>query len=611
MSDFPVDFERRQITIDGDKTSIERRVTQIWKVLQETNNNLNACDQLLEYYSHRAQFDGKISQEDVATQTTLSSQTSSTQTSVLQLVHEEIQTVPSCELSVTHATTQTTPRRNEFSNAGIQTCIPQDSATQTRAQQEMKSLGSQTETQISYKDNETTGRELHLLQNGQHYNELRICTVCQLQEFEENYRNETTQTVDSTTTKELQEYQKITDYFSNLEQHFQDVDSRLGSVLSVLEMLVGDIKSSAARVFKWWEENKDKEAKVEDVLEIEKQRRQRAEELLSVVQSNSGLAVQETHMLNRRLMQLEEMLTIERMNVVKLQESRARLSAQMKEIKCSLVDEQVIRNLTSRQATRLKQEKIRLRARLSRSHVQYRAQLADARRELGSRNTKVKRLRAALIKVRDLCHSVDNSYRAMLWEIGKQVQLTAELMARDCGLSMLEEPMITTLTAADISDWYQQIWRTAKWIQLHVLSHQREEPPTSVHEEHRTGADTEELTPQQTIDEQCSSLSRVKVDSYDLQVDGRNTRLSLDLSHVELSPDISSPMQPTIKDRTGSFNVVSSTTCSSLSQDLSWQHIPQEERFQMQHRFIKILDNLKEKLLQIRSFPVNEESSNK
>lgn len=62
----------------------------------------------------------------------------------------------------------------------------------------------------------------------------------------------------------------------------------------------------------------------------------------------------------------------------------------------------------------------------------------------------------------------------MLWEIGNQIQLTAELVAKDLGLDWSGGPVVATLTAADLRDWYQQIQHTAMWIQLHIRSHQSE-----------------------------------------------------------------------------------------------------------------------------------------
>jgi hypothetical protein len=51
---------------------------------------------------------------------------------------------------------------------------------------------------------------------------------------------------------------------------------------------------------------------------------------------SSGHAVQEMQVLNRRLVQLEETLAAERDSVVQLHESRAQLSAQIKDIKVSM-----------------------------------------------------------------------------------------------------------------------------------------------------------------------------------------------------------------------------------------------------------------------------------
>jgi hypothetical protein len=62
----------------------------------------------------------------------------------------------------------------------------------------------------------------------------------------------------------------------------------------------------------------------------------------------------------------------------------------------------------------------------------------------------------------------------MLWEIGKQIQLTAQLFARNYGLELSEGPVVTTLTELNLREWYQHVWHTTKWIQLHILSYTRE-----------------------------------------------------------------------------------------------------------------------------------------
>jgi ribosomal protein S4 len=75
------------------------------------------------------------------------------------------------------------------------------------------------------------------------------------------------------------------------------------------------------------------------------------------------------------------------------------------------MEERISRDSLSHQTARLNQKNSRLKARLSYSRSQYRSQLADARHMLSSRNAKVNQLRTALIRVRDLCHSIDSSYR--------------------------------------------------------------------------------------------------------------------------------------------------------------------------------------------------------
>jgi hypothetical protein len=78
---------------------------------------------------------------------------------------------------------------------------------------------------------------------------------------------------------------------------------------------------------------------------------------------------------------------------------------------CSLTEAQVNEESLSYQTARLSQKNSRLRALLSHSRAQYCSQLAAARHMLHSRNAKVSQLRTALVKVRDLCHSIDSSYR--------------------------------------------------------------------------------------------------------------------------------------------------------------------------------------------------------
>jgi len=77
----------------------------------------------------------------------------------------------------------------------------------------------------------------------------------------------------------------------------------------------------------------------------------------------------------------------------------------------SLLEAQVNEESLSNQTARLSQKNSRLRALLSHSRARYCSQLAAARHMLHSRNAKVNQLRTALVKVRDLCHSIDSSYR--------------------------------------------------------------------------------------------------------------------------------------------------------------------------------------------------------
>jgi hypothetical protein len=62
---------------------------------------------------------------------------------------------------------------------------------------------------------------------------------------------------------------------------------------------------------------------------------QTAEEMQSGCKCSRGQAIQEMRVLNKRLVQLEDMLAAERDNVVQLHESRALLSTQIQAIKVS------------------------------------------------------------------------------------------------------------------------------------------------------------------------------------------------------------------------------------------------------------------------------------
>jgi phage gp37-like protein len=62
---------------------------------------------------------------------------------------------------------------------------------------------------------------------------------------------------------------------------------------------------------------------------------QTVEEIQPGCRCSKGQAIQEMQMLNRRLVQLEEMLAAERNNVMHLHESRALLSAQIHATKVS------------------------------------------------------------------------------------------------------------------------------------------------------------------------------------------------------------------------------------------------------------------------------------
>ncbi|PNF15311.1 hypothetical protein B7P43_G01001 [Cryptotermes secundus] len=329
------------------------------------------------------------------------------------------------------------------------------------------------------------------------------------------------------------------------------------------------------------QQNKEMGPKTEEVLAIEKQA---VEEIQTGCGCSKDQAIQEMRELNRHLIELEKMLAAERNNMVHLHEIRALLSAQMHATKCGLMEERVSKDSLSHKTARLNH----LKARLSYSRAHYRSQLADARHMLGSRNAKVNQLRSALVKVKDLCHSIDSSYRTMLSEIGNQVQLIAEMVARNYHLEWSQGPIVAIPTAADLKEWYQHIWHTTRWIQLHIPLHQlcvQQSSLAEVNQHSRTSSAHPNLT--------SLPLYDVKTDTSSPHIADNSSDFSFDL---ELRLDMSNTMQPTAICSTD----LDSTTCSSLSQDLSWQHEATQDRHQMQHRFLTILDNLKEKLLQLK-----------
>jgi hypothetical protein len=87
---------------------------------QVTNNNLNACEQLLEHYSSRGQFSEHTNLQDVSTQT-----------------------APYVE-SLIHMTTQTKSEQNEGDIIRMHSCESKDCATQTDSQSEVHNVGMQT-----------------------------------------------------------------------------------------------------------------------------------------------------------------------------------------------------------------------------------------------------------------------------------------------------------------------------------------------------------------------------------------------------------------------------------------------------------------------------------
>lgn len=77
--------------------------------------------------------------------------------------------------------------------------------------------------------------------------------------------------------------------------------------------------------------------------------------------------------------------------------------------------------------------------------------------------------------------------------------------------------------------------------------------------------------------ETCTSLPAAKAAASSHHVAGHNSEWSFDLEH---SFDVRNAVLPA-----ATKNVdLASTTCSSLSEDLCWQHEASQDRYQMQHR---------------------------
>jgi hypothetical protein len=184
-----------QMTLN--EMTVERKISHIWKVLQETNNNLNACEQLLERYSSRGQVSEHTNLQDVSTQT-----------------------APWVE-SLMHMTTQTMSEQNEGNIIRIQSCESKDSATQTNSQPEVHNVGMQTYScACSVLNMELGDQERCFQHRGQSFRLLSSCESAELG------ANKITQTAEWIGTKMLQGQQKIVDCFSSLEQHCQDMDIR-------------------------------------------------------------------------------------------------------------------------------------------------------------------------------------------------------------------------------------------------------------------------------------------------------------------------------------------------------------------------------------------------
>lgn len=124
---------------------------------QETNNNLDACEQLLEHYSSRGQVSEHTNLQDVSTQTA------------------------PCVDSLMHMTTQTTSEQNESDIIRIQSCESKDSATQTNSQPEVRNVGMQTYScACSVLNTELEDQERCFLHRGQSFRLLSSCESAEL-----------------------------------------------------------------------------------------------------------------------------------------------------------------------------------------------------------------------------------------------------------------------------------------------------------------------------------------------------------------------------------------------------------------------------------------------
>ena len=139
---------------------------------QETNNNLNACEQLLEHHSSRGQFSEHTNLQDVSTQTA-------------PYVEPLIQTF----------------EQNEGNIIRIQSCESKDSATQTNSQPEFHNVGMQTYScGCSPLNKELEEKECIFQHRGRSFRLLSSC------ESEELGANKTTQTAEWIGTKVCTSY---------------------------------------------------------------------------------------------------------------------------------------------------------------------------------------------------------------------------------------------------------------------------------------------------------------------------------------------------------------------------------------------------------------------
>lgn len=174
---------------------------------QETNNNLSACNQLLEHYSSKVQFSDHANLHEVSTQTSLPSEmSSSTQIWAPSSVDMVPQTLSHYLNSSIHIATQTTSDQSEGTYTRIQTCMFKDSAMQTSLKKEMQNVGLQTQScqcsplKTEYEKNSDRHWSQHRGWSvcAEHYKTLRCCgSCCEFNKLDDDKTTQVTEWMDS------------------------------------------------------------------------------------------------------------------------------------------------------------------------------------------------------------------------------------------------------------------------------------------------------------------------------------------------------------------------------------------------------------------------------